>query len=1049
MVRSDPLKTPPPHATKAWDSVDDALNILLLQHFPSFNSLGPDEMLEALVKTIKFYFPNHRSDDAPENEPHVQSNNRSCHHSELKTLRKRKRSLRAQWRARSSEPLADTASLRAEFHSVHKRIKRLTAHRSATEDARKRSANTTKFRANPFKFGKRLYHPQTSTPPTFSSDEALRHFVKTYSDTDRPSGYHPFSDAPPVPQPSVAFDLARPSFSDFLSVIRKSRNSSAPGPNGIPYIVWKRCPSLQRRLYTIFCRVWHLGTVPTSWQQAVIVLIHKSGAASDPTNFRPIALSNCDGKLFFSLVSRKICTYMKVNSYWSGLDQKGFLPGISGCVEHASLTAEALRNAQSTKSSLCIAWVDLRNAFGSVRHMLIQHCLSRYHFPPSLCNLVFHYYEQLVAKVELTQDNTAELTPAFHYATGVFQGCTLSPALFNICFQPLLDTLLAASIKNGWSYTFKNVGQTPIKRDVAAYADDLELCTWNTVCCQALLNLTDKYLEWSRSLAAKAVKCYAAAMRQNEYHELVRFDPRLTISTQQIQYLSPDIDFKYLGRFVNTRSSEINSRQCLSELLSSLLDITDKQLLPGPAKLWLYNHFVITKISWPLLILDLSLSFVKKLHAQALVYLKRWSGLPRCANTAILFSGGDKRPGLRLRNICTYWKQQQNIKLSLLHNSDDARCRSLYDTICQRQGKWTRKFAPAIEAQCAEASVASQLSPSAWASFVKNPLGKPPSLPPKALRTKTNNQLHEIDVAAQLSKLSTLQTQGRWLEWTTEMHLDLSWNRLIHHWSDSELRFALQGLTDTAPTNTNLRRWGNPNVDPSCSLCGRPATLRHVLNACATSLFQGRFTWRHDSVLAVLKRHLLQFWTSQATKKAAEQVALSSSSPYITFRTAGGLAPPQRSARRLLKTQALLLHALDWEFLFDLGSSLVFPPEIALTSQRPDIVIFSRTLKTVILIELTVPLEDRTSLAHDRKMSRYASLCTLCTENGWRCSLYAVEVGCLGFVSLSLLQCFENLGFSRSLARRVRNECSRVALRCSYLLFLRRQIPAWSTLDPL
>ena len=61
----------------------------------------------------------------------------------------------------------------------------------------------------------------------------------------------------------------------------------------------------------------------------------------------------------------------------------------------------------------------------------------------------------------------------------------------------------------------------------------------------------------------------------------------------------------------------------------------------------------------------------------------------------------------------------------------------------------------------------------------------------------------------------------------------------------------------------------------------------------------------------------------------------------------------------------MLLNANDWEFLFDLGDSpLVFPPEIAVTIQRPDILIFSRSKKAVLIIELTVPLQDRVTAGH-------------------------------------------------------------------------------------
>ena len=102
-------------------------------------------------------------------------------------------------------------------------------------------------------------------------------------------------------------------------------------------------------------------------------------------------------------------------------------------------------------------------------------------------------------------------------------------------------------------------------------------------------------------------------------------------------------------------------------------------------------------------------------------------------------------------------------------------------------------------------------------------------------------------------------------------------------------------------------------------------------------------------------------------------------------------------------SKALLLNANDWEFLFDLGDSqLVFPPEIAVTTQRPDIVIFSRSKKAVLLIELTVPLEDLVSAGHTRKENRYAALVQQCSENGWFARCFAVEVGCLGYVSPSL-----------------------------------------------
>ena len=129
---------------------------------------------------------------------------------------------------------------------------------------------------------------------------------------------------------------------------------------------------------------------------------------------------------------------MTKNSFFDLRLQKGFLPGVSVCTGHTSLISEALRDARSHQRSICVSWLDLRNAFGSVRHSLIQFALRHYFFPRHFQQLVFSYYESLVAMVEVP--DVFETSP-FHFGIGVFQGCTLSPLLLNIVIQLLLDSL--------------------------------------------------------------------------------------------------------------------------------------------------------------------------------------------------------------------------------------------------------------------------------------------------------------------------------------------------------------------------------------------------------------------------------------------------------------------------------------------------------------------------------------------------------------------------------------------------------------------------------
>ena len=65
------------------------------------------------------------------------------------------------------------------------------------------------------------------------------------------------------------------------------------------------------------------------------------------------------------------------------------------------------------------------------------------------------------------------------------------------------------------------------------------------------------------------------------------------------------------------------------------------------------------------------------------------------------------------------------------------------------------------------------------------------------------------------------------------------------------LKFAINAGINTLPTLDNLKRWGK-RVNDRCPFCGNIETLLHVLNNCSVSLDQGRYTWRHNSVLSTI-----------------------------------------------------------------------------------------------------------------------------------------------------------------------------------------------------
>ena len=87
------------------------------------------------------------------------------------------------------------------------------------------------------------------------------------------------------------------------------------------------------------------------------------------------------------------------NCYITRDIQKGFLVGVPGCLEHTFTLMEAFKEAKEHQRQIVILWLDLANAYGSVRHKLIQFALNMYHVPLIIQELIFDYYEKLCAMV--------------------------------------------------------------------------------------------------------------------------------------------------------------------------------------------------------------------------------------------------------------------------------------------------------------------------------------------------------------------------------------------------------------------------------------------------------------------------------------------------------------------------------------------------------------------------------------------------------------------------------------------------------------------------
>ena len=240
------------------------------------------------------------------------------------------------------------------------------------------------------------------------------------------------------------------------SAICQSPSSRAPGPDGLPSELWKKFKSLAPDLAELF-NEWHVTGIPKEAKRGVVSLLFKKGDPADVRNYRPITLLNTITKLLTRVLNNRLKTVV------DGLicrEQTG-LPG-RYIGETIRTMADLLTHAKKTSTPLAALLIDQEKAFDKVSHHFLQKVLETLGFGPGLRRWIELLYSE--AHSQLKINNT--LGEEFLLSRGVRQGDCLSPTLFVLCSEPLLQAIIKDKDIKGYPLPD---GST---LKVMAYADD-------------------------------------------------------------------------------------------------------------------------------------------------------------------------------------------------------------------------------------------------------------------------------------------------------------------------------------------------------------------------------------------------------------------------------------------------------------------------------------------------------------------------------------------------------------------------------------------------
>lgn len=943
---------------------------------------------------------------------------------QMKTLRRKKKLASKEFKKYRREGADEDviSAKRTEWRKLTRVHNKIRLQELELENKLTEIQNNTEFAKRPFEFIKNevTKGPGNKSSPSCSKEEAVEFFTARYSDPQRTTkvDFPEFVDLPS--KPSFPLPLAVPPKEDFEKYILGRRNKSTPGPDGIPFIVYKKCPTVRARLIQIIRCLWKVGSIPIYERFATKILIAKSQSRV-LKEYRDITLFNASLKALTGTWARAVSQYMVRNGYFDTTVQKGFIQKTAGCIEHNQTIVDLLKESKKNKAPFQLAFLDLENAFGSAKHNLIFAALTWYNVPEDWIKLIKCLYDECFVVVTTPAWNT----PPIQIQKGSLQGGPEAGTLFNVPWNIVLCGI----------FRFMTVvlSYKKIEKPVSGFADDLSVKTRSSDDMSSTLKFAEDLCEWSRCFKFKESKSYIMAMGSNGKPD----DPKLRLNGKLIPPLTSK-PFKFLGRWIYPSLKDKELIDSTVKKVENLMKKTDELLLDGRKKCWIYQHGILPYLCWDFSMVEVNTTAIAKMEATVNRHLKKWLKLTRSADTSILYRGSC---GLNITGIKDAVIASRCNTEIILCTSRDPIVRTVAkrrrDSDVQANGQNTPKR---IRTAVRDLEFQKAFCQNTRSANDRRGLGMIGANNKVHINKKSIvNRTKELSNEEKIGEILSLSVQSSWTNWDELIEVDLKWNEMMYGMSPSLLSFWLNAVQNTLPDPTNLRRWGK-QFQASCTLCKwKNCTLLHILCSCRVALEQGRISYRHDSVLGCIVKWIK---TSLMENKKRNYQPNDERDKPIRFVKKGAKIPRKKPR----KVYSYWSNFNDWKVLHDSRTKQYqIPPCIASSSLRPDICLYSVEGKKVCFIELTSPAEENIQLWKIKKRQKYLDLVEEAKSNGFSACCRTIEVGARGFVSKSSLNVFSLLGFSSKQKNDARREISRVAIRCSHFIWINRDNPTWSS----
>ena len=587
--------------------------------------------------------------------------------------------------------------------------------------------------------------------------------------------------------------------------------------------------------------------------------------------------------------------------------------------------------------------LDLKNAFGEVHHNLIYEVLDYHYIPDHVKNLIRSLYTDFQTSI-ITEKFS---TPFIAVARGVLQGDCLSPLLFNMTFNTFIQHIKSQKYRQLGFWNIIENGITLNPLHWFQFADDAAVISAGEKENQILLNRFTIWCRWS-DMIIRVDKCSTFGIKK-QLTRSIQYLPKLFVNNCLIPRVEIGESFRYLGRYFNFKVSDDDHKSEVLDTLTDLLNEIDDLPLHPKNKIRLYSQYAVSKISWHFTVSDIGKTWVNEmLDTVVSKYIRKWLELPISATLSNILLPYN-RFGLNVVLPSTKFLQCQTVSRKALQSSPNEDINKLwtetsnYKNIQYDTYKNTKDVLSTVRKQHEDKLKHHLIS---QGSFFSN-----------------------------IIKYSTTSFNSIWSSVQSKLPKNI-------------FNFTIRYINNTLPTRKNLHKWGISTTS-ACAFCLYPESLLHVVAGCNTYLNEGRFTWRHDSVLNLI---------------ASTLKSLNCSNLYVDL------------------------------------PGYISPSVVTGDTLRPDLLLTIEN-KCIYILELTVGFESNLLANATRKREKYHELINEQLKNYEKAKFVNVSISSLGVfseTSLGLIEMLKDLEIDKQcrkyLVRRIINTC----IRSTYYVFCKR-----------